>query len=103
MRAYSSFLLALIAVHARAAVAPQPPPLFQSYCIECHGGNKPKAGLNVEALLAKPSISAQAERWEKMEPIFIYFNGLSKCFNKFLLQGIGEGQVDLLAQHCPNQ
>lgn len=47
----------------RAADAPA---LLRSFCVECHGGDKPKADLNVEQLLARPSLGSHAEQWEKI-------------------------------------
>src|SRR4051812_34321893 len=65
MRVRLSFVITVIAVHACGAGA-KPPPLFQEYCFECHRGEKPKAGLNLEHLLEAPRIGAQAEQWDKI-------------------------------------
>ncbi len=39
---------------------------FQKFCFECHGNSKPKAGLSLEQLIARPSVGPHAEAWEKV-------------------------------------
>jgi hypothetical protein len=48
------------------APAPSPPPTFQKYCFECHGTDKPKAGISLETLTAQPTFSSHWENWEKV-------------------------------------
>ncbi len=50
----------------RGAVAPTPPPTFQKYCFECHGTKKPEAGLSIQKLVGRFSISEHFENWEKV-------------------------------------
>ncbi len=59
-------LFAIGVTMAGSIRASDAPPLLRHFCVECHGGDKPKAALNVEQLLAKPSIGAHAEQWEKI-------------------------------------
>ena len=41
------------------------PPLFRQYCVQCHG-KTPQAGLNLEALIARPSVGKDFAHWEKV-------------------------------------
>jgi hypothetical protein len=46
--------------------AATPPSTFQRYCFECHGGRKPEAGLSIEKLVGRFSISEHWQEWEKV-------------------------------------
>ena len=39
---------------------------FRTYCVECHGETKPKAGLNLARLLAQASVGPHADDWDKV-------------------------------------
>ena len=54
------------AVSARAGGGIGAPPLFQTYCFECHGLKKPEADLSLQRLSAQPEFGADAESWEKI-------------------------------------
>lgn len=49
-----------------AAVAAQPPALFQKYCIECHGDAKEKGEVNLQKLLGQRSVGEHWEAWDKV-------------------------------------
>jgi hypothetical protein len=47
----------------------QPPPTFQRYCFECHGGSKRKGGVSIERLIrqsAQHSVGAYWDDWNKI-------------------------------------
>ena len=48
------------------APSPVPPDTFQKYCFECHGTNKPKAGLSIQKLVQQFSIGEHWQNWEKV-------------------------------------
>ncbi len=39
---------------------------FQQYCVQCHSGTAAKAGVNLERLLAQPSVGENFQQWEKV-------------------------------------
>ena len=41
--------------------------LLESHCIDCHYGEEPKGGINIEALLDRFDESPNVEIWEKLE------------------------------------
>ncbi|MEY2879660.1 MAG: hypothetical protein RLZZ15_2040, partial [Verrucomicrobiota bacterium] len=51
-----------------ASLAGAPPELFRKFCFECHDNSKskPAGGLNLERLVAQPSIGRHAEAWDKI-------------------------------------
>ncbi len=55
----------MLAAVGQATAAPVPG-VFEKYCVECHGHEKPKAGLNIARLLAQPSVGPHAEAWDKI-------------------------------------
>ncbi len=59
-------LFALAQTMANGMRAADVPAAFRTFCVECHRGEKPKAGLDLDVLLARPSIGARAEQWEKI-------------------------------------
>jgi mono/diheme cytochrome c family protein len=61
-------LLAGFALARGAERGARPPALFQKYCFECHDSSKskPGGGINLERLLAAPTVGAQAETWDKV-------------------------------------
>ncbi len=48
-----------------AAPAPDPKPLLEQYCIDCHDDGIKRGGLNLEAILSDPP-EAHPEIWEKV-------------------------------------
>src|SRR5262245_25367667 len=59
----------------RAAGAPptsrtfQPPPTFQTYCFECHGGDKHKGDVSIERLIRLSAQSSAGEYWEEWNKV----------------------------------
>ena len=49
-----------------SAALSRPPAVFEKYCFECHGTDKPEADLSLETLVKQPSIATEWERWEKV-------------------------------------
>ncbi|HEX8203613.1 MAG TPA: DUF1592 domain-containing protein [Isosphaeraceae bacterium] len=57
-----------------AAAGPAPPPAFRDhvapllakYCADCHGGSKPKAGLDLAALSREPDAGKAMKRWRRV-------------------------------------
>jgi hypothetical protein len=41
------------------------PPVFRQYCVQCHG-KAATAGLNLETLMAEPSVGEHFQHWEKV-------------------------------------
>ncbi len=39
---------------------------FKTYCLECHGEEKPKAGLNLARIVAQTSVGPHADDWDKV-------------------------------------
>jgi mono/diheme cytochrome c family protein len=78
MNRFGSGLVALLLglaplVSARAAASvglagttARAPQLFQKFCIECHGTDKPEADLSFPRLLAEPTVGPRADQWEKI-------------------------------------
>ena len=71
----ASMMAAQAPVPRRAAALPalsrtfQPPRTFQTYCYECHGGDKHKGDVSLERLIrlsAQSSIGAYWEEWNKV-------------------------------------
>jgi len=63
------FALAPLAWGQPAAVkdAGKPvPAVFQKYCVECHGHAKAKGHVNLEHLVAQPSVGLHADTWDKV-------------------------------------
>lgn len=65
--------MAVLAVMPARAASPLPkaptlgaPPLFQKYCLECHGKEDPEAGISLEKMIGQPSIGVQSDHWEKV-------------------------------------
>ena len=68
--------MAAQATAPRRAAAPstpsstfQPPQTFQTYCFECHGGDKKKGDVSIERLIklsAESSVGAYWEEWNKV-------------------------------------
>ena len=46
------------------AVSATPPPIFQKYCFECHGLEKPEAGLSIQKLIGAGPVGPHAADWE---------------------------------------
>ena len=40
-------------------------PLFEKYCVECHSGTDPEAGLDLKQMLDANGVSGQRKTWEK--------------------------------------
>ena len=64
--------------HARASaataprhprVAPAPTQIFEDYCFECHGTDKPKADLSIERLVGQPSPASVGANWQDWERV----------------------------------
>ena len=53
--------------HTRAA--PAPPGVFEDYCFECHGTDKPKADLSIERLLSRASPASVGANWQDWERV----------------------------------
>ena len=61
--------VAVFCLHAQPGVPqadPNPAPLFNQYCIGCHGPNLATAGINFNALTASPSVAQSYQVWEKV-------------------------------------
>ncbi len=41
-------------------------PLVQKYCLECHGGEQPEAGIDLEAMADAPEFGRRFKGWEKV-------------------------------------
>lgn len=54
------------AAAASAAPSTAPPQTFQKYCVECHGTNKPEAGLSIATLVARSSVGTHWQDWERV-------------------------------------
>lgn len=64
-------LAPLVSARAAASVGlagttARAPQLFQKFCIECHGTDKPEADLSFPRLLAEPTVGPRADQWEKI-------------------------------------
>src|SRR5688500_1799093 len=46
--------------------APNPQPVFQQYCFQCHGKAAAMAGVNLEQLSAKASVGESYATWQKV-------------------------------------
>ena len=42
----------------------QSPQFFETYCFECHSATKPKGEINLERLIAQPSVGEHPDEWE---------------------------------------
>ena len=71
----ASLMAAQAPASRRAAASPatsrtfQPPGTFQTYCFECHGGDKRKGDVSIEGLIrlsAQSSVGAYWEEWNKV-------------------------------------
>jgi hypothetical protein len=47
----------------------QPPPTFQTYCFECHGGDKHKGDVSIERLLHLSAQSSVGEYWDEWSKV----------------------------------
>jgi hypothetical protein len=56
------FIAAQEALNPSAIAAP----VFKKYCFECHSNAKAKADINLEKLLAQPSVGPHADAWDKV-------------------------------------
>ena len=56
-------------VPAHGRTAPAPPGVFEDYCFECHGTDKPKADLSIERLLKRPSPASVGANWQDWERV----------------------------------
>ncbi len=56
------------AVGSVAAAGTEPPPIFQKYCFTCHG-KAAAAGINIQELLARPTIGDSFQRWQKVATV----------------------------------
>ena len=54
---------------AAVPVADHPPPTFQKYCFECHGGTKRKGGVSIERLIRQSSQSSAGAYWDDWDKI----------------------------------
>jgi mono/diheme cytochrome c family protein len=52
-----------------STAAPMAPSTFEDYCVECHGADKPKANLNLEKLLARPTADSVGANWKDWERV----------------------------------
>ena len=43
-----------------------PAPVFQQYCVGCHNNKLATAGINLEKLIASPSIAENYQVWERV-------------------------------------
>lgn len=41
-------------------------PLVRKYCLECHGGDQPEAGVDLEAMTDAPEFGRRFKDWEKV-------------------------------------
>jgi hypothetical protein len=41
-------------------------PLVREYCLECHGGDEPEAGINLEAMADAPDLGRRFKLWERV-------------------------------------
>ena len=48
------------------------PPMFESYCVSCHGDNKPKGDLNLEEVLRNGSVADNVKTWQKVIDMLQY-------------------------------
>jgi hypothetical protein len=75
----AKILIAILALGAFSANAADPTraqldnafrqtvhPFIQTYCITCHGGEKPKADLNLSAFATMDSLAASPRQWKRM-------------------------------------
>ena len=47
----------------------QPPPTFQTYCFECHGGTKHKGSVSIERLIRQSTQSSAGAYWDDWDKI----------------------------------
>src|SRR5262245_37429768 len=43
--------------------------VFQQYCVQCHGGKAPKAGVNLERLTAQLAAGEGFDEWQQWEKV----------------------------------
>ena len=58
--------------------------LLESHCIDCHFGEEPKGGINIEGLLDRFDESPNVEIWEKLERAIVERKMPPKTRNLFL-------------------
>ena len=49
-----------------AQTTPKSSEFLKTYCVECHGDAKPKAGLNLTRIMAQTSVGRHADDWDKV-------------------------------------
>lgn len=61
-----AFLIATGAVAAEQDFSHEVAPLFQEYCIDCHGDGGAEAHVNLEQLISAPDYATRFRTWEKI-------------------------------------
>src|SRR3954453_7969648 len=60
---------ALTPAHAPVSATFQPPSVFQTYCFECHGGDKHKGDVSIERLIRSSAQSSIGDHWDEWNKV----------------------------------